>query len=263
MMSSDIRRLCESNDLIPLYHYTASYLAPLIAQSGFRMSTQGQGDGGVYLSTIGPVSYGLGTPSYEDNIICDCFGVERLDEYRGAGRLNLCIMYAADPHILHQAPGGRVNAGMVTKSSFIDFSLIHRDGCYYLRSDRVVGMFLFDPTTPLPLISSIDDCGDDQIQQLIIQDKAYHTQLLNRLRDVTRSLSSNVTDTHAIPQHFTQSVDDGDEQAIQSQETHRSLTRPMSFATFFRPPRFSRNEIEPLQPAAEEKDHMFEIVERR
>jgi len=33
------------------------------------MSTQGQGDGGCYFSTIGPCSYGLGKAKYEDNII--------------------------------------------------------------------------------------------------------------------------------------------------------------------------------------------------
>jgi hypothetical protein len=46
-----------------------------------------------------------------------------------------------------------VNAGMVTKSTFSDFSLVHRDGCYYLRSDRILGIFLFDPYSPLPLLN--------------------------------------------------------------------------------------------------------------
>jgi hypothetical protein len=44
--------------LMPLYHYTSPDIIPLILKTGLRMSTQGQGDGGVYFSTKGPVSYG-------------------------------------------------------------------------------------------------------------------------------------------------------------------------------------------------------------
>eukprot|EP00615_Pteridomonas_danica_P015489 CAMPEP_0114392792 /NCGR_PEP_ID=MMETSP0102-20121206/11051_1 /TAXON_ID=38822 ORGANISM="Pteridomonas danica, Strain PT" /NCGR_SAMPLE_ID=MMETSP0102 /ASSEMBLY_ACC=CAM_ASM_000212 /LENGTH=89 /DNA_ID=CAMNT_0001552123 /DNA_START=380 /DNA_END=646 /DNA_ORIENTATION=- len=67
--------------LVPLYHYTSLEAAKLIIKTGFRMSTQGQGDGGVYFSTKGPASYGLGNKkeNYEKNIIKDCFGVERID----------------------------------------------------------------------------------------------------------------------------------------------------------------------------------------
>jgi hypothetical protein len=51
------------------YHYTSPFLGPSILATGLRMSTQGQGDGGVYLSTRGPASYGLGSDLYEANII--------------------------------------------------------------------------------------------------------------------------------------------------------------------------------------------------
>jgi hypothetical protein len=68
----------------------------------FRMSTQGQGDGGVYVSTQGPASYDLGSDEYEDNIIKDCFGVERIDEYRGKGKLDVIIVYGCAPDILQQ-----------------------------------------------------------------------------------------------------------------------------------------------------------------
>jgi hypothetical protein len=83
-----IRRRCTSAGKVPLYHYTQVSVASLILKSGLRMSSQGQGDGGVYFSTLGPCSYGLGlsendSKNYEDNIIKDCFGVERLHEFKG------------------------------------------------------------------------------------------------------------------------------------------------------------------------------------
>jgi hypothetical protein len=60
-----IRQKSFENKLVPLYHYTNPFVANLILQSGLRMSTQGQGDGGVYVSTQGPASYGFGTTEYE------------------------------------------------------------------------------------------------------------------------------------------------------------------------------------------------------
>ena len=96
--------------------YTSLSLAPLILSGGLRMSTQGQGDGGVYFSTLSPVSYGLGsqtTAEYEENLIVDCFGKERLEEYRGKHKLDLVLVYGIEPALLQQAPGGRANAKMV------------------------------------------------------------------------------------------------------------------------------------------------------
>lgn len=82
------------------------------------MSTQGQGDGGVYFSTKSPVSYGLGKSTYEEAIIRDCFGVERLNEYRGQGKLDAVLVYCCEPSILQPAPGGRDNAKMVPRQTF-------------------------------------------------------------------------------------------------------------------------------------------------
>lgn len=56
------RLACSTVGLVPLYHYTQLDIADSILANGLRMSTQGQGDGGVYLSTLGPCSYGIGTP---------------------------------------------------------------------------------------------------------------------------------------------------------------------------------------------------------
>jgi len=60
------------------------------------------------------VSYELGDPAYEENIIVDCFGKERLEEYRGKHKLDVMFVYGAHPNILEQAPGGRDNAKMVS-----------------------------------------------------------------------------------------------------------------------------------------------------
>jgi hypothetical protein len=97
-----IRKVCEQHNLIPLYHYTDPKFAPLILRSGLRMSTQGQGDGGVYVSTLGPASYGLGSADYEVNIIKDCFGVERINEYKGKGKLDVVLIYGCCGSLLDQ-----------------------------------------------------------------------------------------------------------------------------------------------------------------
>jgi hypothetical protein len=99
------REVCKANGWELVYHYTQPKLLPLILKTGFRMSTQGQGDGGVYFSTLGPAAYALGTDSYEENIIVDCFGVERLEEYKGKGMLAMCLVYGAEAAVLTQAPG--------------------------------------------------------------------------------------------------------------------------------------------------------------
>ena len=54
---SECRSICAANGWVPLYHYTMPALGELILNSGLRMSTQGQGDGGVYLSLLGPASF--------------------------------------------------------------------------------------------------------------------------------------------------------------------------------------------------------------
>ena len=143
-----IRQTCSDNGWVPLYHYTSPAVGNLIRNGGFRMSTQGQGDGGVYFSTLGPASYNLGSVLYEDNIISDCFGPGRLEEYRGQHKLDLCFVYGAEPMALTQAPGGRDNAKMVSKATFESLSMPDGDGNYFLRPDRILGCFLLDPSDP-------------------------------------------------------------------------------------------------------------------
>jgi len=139
-----MRAQANKHNLIPLYHYTSPSLLNLIKKTGLRMSSQGQGDGGVYFSTRGPLSYDLGKPEYETNIIKDCFGIERVDEYLGKGKLDGVIVYGCEPNVLVQAPGGRKNAKMIPKSFFTDISLPQIDGNYFLRSDRILGIFIMN-----------------------------------------------------------------------------------------------------------------------
>jgi len=140
------RLVCKKHSLVPLFHYTAPPVGSQILDRGLAMSNR-QSDGGVYFSTRGPASYGLGSPDYETNIILDCFGKERLEEYRGKHRLDVCVVYGIDPSMM-QAPGGSDNAKMVSRQSFEDFSLPHADGNYFLRPDRILAAFLLDPARP-------------------------------------------------------------------------------------------------------------------
>jgi len=148
-----IREEARLSDLIPLYHYTSSFVVPMVLRGGLRMSSQGQGDGGVYLSTLGPASYGIGTEDYEVDVIKDCFGVERVEEYLGKGNLDVVIIYGCSASVLHQAPGGRDNARMVAKSTFEAFSMAQNERSYFLRPDRVLGGFYVNPKKP-PILTA-------------------------------------------------------------------------------------------------------------
>eukprot|EP00615_Pteridomonas_danica_P010327 CAMPEP_0114337352 /NCGR_PEP_ID=MMETSP0101-20121206/6308_1 /TAXON_ID=38822 ORGANISM="Pteridomonas danica, Strain PT" /NCGR_SAMPLE_ID=MMETSP0101 /ASSEMBLY_ACC=CAM_ASM_000211 /LENGTH=623 /DNA_ID=CAMNT_0001469563 /DNA_START=199 /DNA_END=2070 /DNA_ORIENTATION=+ len=154
-----IRKICEDNKWVILYHYTQSAFGSMIAKTGFRMSTQGQGDGGVYFSTKGPTSYDWGSDKYEKNLINDCYGEGRLKEYLGKNLLDLLIVYGTDPELLRPAPGGRDNAVMVSKADFETLSYPHNDGNYFLRPDRILGMFYLP--TYIQNTNDDDDANDD------------------------------------------------------------------------------------------------------
>lgn len=66
---TSIRKVCRENGWEPVFHYTFQNLAPLILKTGLRMSTQGQGDGGVYVSVSSPASQWIGTCECEKNVI--------------------------------------------------------------------------------------------------------------------------------------------------------------------------------------------------
>lgn len=99
----------------------------------------------MYLSTLSPASYGLGSQTYERNLIEDCFGPERLEEYLGKSTLSLLLVCCLDEKLLRQAPGNRTNAVMVPRTNFEHFSLPQGDGEYYLSREAVVGAILLEP----------------------------------------------------------------------------------------------------------------------
>jgi len=165
-------------------------LAAPILDKGLRMSTQGQGDGGVYFSTLGPASYGLGSPQYEENIIVDCFGKERLEEYRGKHKLDLLLVYGIDPLMVQQAPGGRDNAKVVGKVMFEDFSLAHEDGTFYLRSDRLMGAYLLDPAHP--------PGGFCEAEERLEEERKRDSEVRKLLARVDKDKDANASEVRAL-----------------------------------------------------------------
>ena len=178
------------NGYVPLYHYTQPSVVPMIAKGGLRMSTQGQGDGGVYFSTLGPCSYGFGNSiqgktgkldHYEDALIKDCFGVERMGEYQGQNKLSAVIVYAIPAYCLTQAPGGRKNALVVGKADFKDLSLPDF-GNFFLAPHFIMGAFLIDPLAPpkhmgpLDGAASMEEAAADRRMRNVIQDALKRAQ---------------------------------------------------------------------------------------
>jgi hypothetical protein len=63
-----------------------------------------------------------------------------------------------------QAPGGRSNAKMISKSTFKEFSLAHPDGNYFLRPDRILGAFHVDSSAP-PVLVSIETVSELMVEK--------------------------------------------------------------------------------------------------
>jgi hypothetical protein len=192
-----LRDLCANYGLVPVYHYTSARAAPFVLQSGLRMSTQGQGDGGVYFSMLGPASYGLGAATtdaaaYEENLVKDCFGVERLSAYRGQGRVSAVLVYAAHRWALQPVPGGRRHAAMVAKADFADLSLPHNNGTYFLRPDRIVGAFLVDPQRP-----PISAGAPAVLENLVARARAADHAVAAQLNACARQRETNADALHA------------------------------------------------------------------
>mmetsp|Transcript_20177 Transcript_20177/g.26273 ORF Transcript_20177/g.26273 Transcript_20177/m.26273 type:complete len:445 (+) Transcript_20177:212-1546(+) len=196
-----IRSTAEQKKLIVLFHYTQSFLAPLILKTGFRMSTQGQGDGGVFFSIRGPASYELGTNLYEENIIIDCYGRSRLEEYKSKHKLDACIVYGAEVSVLSQAPGGRDNATVFAKPTFESLSLIGKDGEYFLRPDRILGCFYLPPDTP--------PAGYDEATMQFSMEKQADLETKKKLKENLLLHSKNEEEVHSILQRCGNSKEGG------------------------------------------------------
>ena len=109
------------------------------------MSTQGQGDGGVYKSTRGLGSYKFGTAEYERLLITDCFGPERVDEYIGKGKLDVLLILVVHESLLSFVPGGRDNAVFIQKRAFEVLASPSEDGCHYLHPAVIAACFRVNP----------------------------------------------------------------------------------------------------------------------
>jgi hypothetical protein len=188
----EIRNQCAEEGTVPLYHYTSESVAPFIFEGGFRMSTQGQGDGGVYFSTLGPSSYELGSPEYEENIIIDCFGKERLEEYLGKHKLDVVFVYGVNPKCIEQAPGGRKNAKMISKALFETFSTM-KHGSYYARPDFIKGNFVIDGTTEYPQ-------GRKKALQALLLERKLDREVQKQLENYEKIMEKNAALVTVSPQ---------------------------------------------------------------
>ena len=121
-------------------------------------STGPGGDGGVYFSTLGPCSFGLGSSdhsktqdlkNYEVALIKGCFGIDKMEEHQGQGKLSAVLVYALPTACLSAAPGGRDNAVAVSQSTFHDLSLPDPNKDFFLSPAFVVGAFLVDVAKPI------------------------------------------------------------------------------------------------------------------
>jgi hypothetical protein len=222
----NLRIECDLEGTIPLYHYTTVEVADLIIQSGFRMSTQGQGDGGVYLSTQGPSSYNLGSPEYEDNIIIDCFGKERLEEYRGKHKLDVCFVYGVNPKCVEQAPGGRENAKVVSKVLFEGFSTPGSDGSYYLRPDFIKAALLIDGSSSYP-------ANPEEAVEELEKEKTNDIENQAKLKLVEKDLKTNSSNTKHVRRMITVKSSSmlSDSSGRDDDDRRRSSMSPITWAS--------------------------------
>ena len=65
----------------------------------------------------GPASFGLGSESYEKNLVVEVFGAAGIKKHMGKHMLDACVVYGAEPLALVQAPG-REHAKMFPKVRF-------------------------------------------------------------------------------------------------------------------------------------------------
>jgi len=147
---AEVRSECDKCGLVPMYYYTKPSTANTIAQYGFAVSASSPKDGGIYFSALSPASYDVGSYEYEDNLILDMLGHDGLVDSQGAHKVDVCIVYAAEPRVLRQAPGRHNSVKMVPKLFLEHFSEPEpRSGDFLLRPDRIVACFLLDPSKRL------------------------------------------------------------------------------------------------------------------
>jgi hypothetical protein len=165
----------------------------------------------VYFSSLGPCSYGLGSAEhgqtktlkhYEDTLIKDCFGVERLAEYQGQGKLSAVLVYALPATALSAAPGGRDNSLVVAKAAFTDLSLPDPTKNFFLSPAFIVGAFHVDVSTPIRFgatsaVAAKDEAAADRRSQLKIR-AALHSHEKNVEEAGMASLAAGFAYGHGV-----------------------------------------------------------------
>jgi hypothetical protein len=143
---AEVRDECDKCGLVPMYYYTKPSTANVIAHYGFSSAAATSKDGGVYFTALSPASYDVGTSEYEDHLILGMLGPGDLADSHGAHKFDVCIVYAAEPRVLRQAPGRHKSIKMVPKLLLEHLSEPDpKSGKFLLRPDRIVACFLLNP----------------------------------------------------------------------------------------------------------------------
>ena len=150
-MRSQYDKKRKKRRLVPVYYYTLPFAAAMIAAQGFRAagSGDGAGGGGVVFTLLSPASFDVGSFEYEENLILSCLGADNLEEFREQHKLDLCVVYGAEPRALRRPPGGLDTAKVLTRAYFEALGEAEAGaGDYHLRPDRILALFMLDPAKP-------------------------------------------------------------------------------------------------------------------
>ena len=143
---AEVRDECDKCGLVPMYYYTKPSTANVIAHYGLSSAAATSKDGGVYFTALSPASYDVGTSEYEDHLILGMLGPGDLADSHGAHKFDVCIVYAAEPRMLRQAPGRHKSIKVVPKLLLEHLSEPDpKSGKFLLRPDRIVACFLLNP----------------------------------------------------------------------------------------------------------------------
>jgi len=137
----EIRKHCLSKNLIPVYHYTDIESAELIYKGGLMLNKED----GLHFTTLGPSGYSIGSPQYEKNIILDFYNEDKLYEFINKSRFDICLVFGIDPLLLEMSMmSGNDHLIIIPKKFFLDLSMCHPSGHYFLHPFNILGMFRFD-----------------------------------------------------------------------------------------------------------------------
>ncbi len=139
-----LRRTCTESGYFMLYHYADSRFIAPIRDDGIRLSDNLIKDqDGIAFTWKGPASLGIGSHEYGPALRLSCFcGSSVPKEFE---HLNACVVYGVEPCIV--SPAGK-NYCVVSGDMFKAFSAPQQMN-YFLRSDRILGIFILDTLHPL------------------------------------------------------------------------------------------------------------------